>query len=72
MVVPNAPMILVERPWPLLTVALANDLCYGRSDDLDAAEAMGRCPVMPERWTRRVIAGADRTRREQRGEALAP
>lgn len=71
MVVPNAPMILVERPWPLLTVALANDLCYGRSDDVDAAEAMGRCPVMPERWTRRVIAGADRTRREQRGEALA-
>ena len=67
-VAPNTGMNLVERPWPRLTVALANDLCYGRTGDADAAEAMGECAVMPERWRRRVVVGAERARREQRGE----
>jgi MOSC domain-containing protein YiiM len=40
----------VERPFPDLTVALANDVLNGRVDDSDVRRRLAECPALAEAW----------------------
>ena len=59
MIEPNLPILLVERPYPEWTIALTNDFGHGRNKDVEKANALAHCPLLPEWWqqliTRQVI-----------------
>lgn len=52
---PGAPIMLVERPYPQWTIALANDFVHHRNRDIDAARELASCPVLPPRWQRLIV-----------------
>jgi MOSC domain-containing protein YiiM len=62
MIEPGVPVMLVERPYPQLTVALTNDLGHDRSKDAAAAQALAGCPLLNVFWqqlvVRRALAGS--------------
>ena len=52
-------MLLVERPYPAWTVALTNDFGHGRNRDVETAQALAACPLLPEWWGELVVRRAD-------------
>ena len=54
-VAPGAPIELVDRPFPTITVALVNDFGHGRNRDVAAAKELAACPLLPECWQRLVV-----------------
>jgi MOSC domain-containing protein YiiM len=56
MIEPGLTIFLVERPYPELTIALANDLAHGRSKDVEKARAFMDCPLLHHRFWRDIIA----------------
>ncbi len=55
---PGKPILLVERPYPQWTVALANDFAYGRNRDVRMALLMAACPLLADFWPELVVRGA--------------
>ncbi len=55
---PGLPLLLVDRPYPAVTIALVNDFGHARNHDLAAAEALAACPLLPAFWQRLVVARA--------------
>jgi MOSC domain-containing protein YiiM len=56
MIEPGLPIFLAERPYPELTIALANDLVHGRSKDIEKARAFMDCPLLHHRFWHDIIA----------------
>jgi MOSC domain-containing protein YiiM len=55
---PGVPIVLMDRPYPTLTVARINDFGHGRDHDLAAAQEVATCPLLPEWWQRLVVQQA--------------
>jgi len=49
---------LVARPYPTITVARVNDFGHGRDHDLEAAQELAACPLLPKWWQRLVVQRA--------------
>lgn len=58
LVAPGAPITLVDRPYPEVSVALINDFGHYRNRNLDQATALAACPLLPEWWQRLVVRRA--------------
>jgi len=59
---PEAPLALVNRPCPGITVATVNEVGHGRTRDAAAARELDACPLLPEWWQQLVVrraAGAE-------------
>jgi MOSC domain-containing protein YiiM len=65
---PGLPIFLVERPYPLLTIALANDFAHGRSKDREKAQAFIDCPLLHHRFWHDLIARQVGIKKEVEGE----
>lgn len=50
LVAPDAPIDLIDRPFPMWTVTEANRIHIHERDDLDAAERLAACPALAESW----------------------
>ena len=57
-VAPEAPIELVDRPYPGITVARVNDFGHGRDQDPEAARELAACPLLPAWWQRLVVQRA--------------
>jgi MOSC domain-containing protein YiiM len=55
---PGVPVLLVDRPYPTISVARVNDFGHGRNHDLEAAQELAACPLLPEVWQRLVVQRA--------------
>jgi MOSC domain-containing protein YiiM len=55
---PGAPIGLVDRPYPAITVARVNDFGHGRNRDVAAARELAACPLVPAWWQRLVVRRA--------------
>jgi MOSC domain-containing protein YiiM len=55
---PRVPILLVDRPYPTISVARVNDFGHGRNRDLEAARELAVCPLLPEVWQRLVVSRA--------------
>jgi MOSC domain-containing protein YiiM len=55
---PGVPILLMDRPYPTITVARVNDFGHGRDHDLAAAQELATCPLLPECWQRLVVSRA--------------
>ena len=55
---PGVPIVLVDRPYPRITVARVNDFGHGRDRDVEAAQELAACPLLPEWWQRLVVRRA--------------
>jgi hypothetical protein len=51
-------MELVDRPYPTISVARVNDFGHGRNRDVEAAQELAACPLLPECWQRLVVQRA--------------
>ncbi len=47
-----AEVVLEDRPFPALTLAMANRARYQDKDDLEAATLLGACPALADSWRR--------------------
>ncbi len=56
MIEPGLPVQLLERPYPGLTMALINDFGHGRNRDVDTAQTIAACPILPEFWGRLIAS----------------
>lgn len=52
---PDAPLLLVDRPFPRFTIALVNDFAHGRNRDVAAAEELAACPLLEAWWGELVV-----------------
>ena len=43
-------LTLVEREYPTLTIALANDLLHGRRTDAQLLQSLAMCPALAASW----------------------
>jgi MOSC domain-containing protein YiiM len=55
---PGAPIALVDRPYPSISMAMVNDFGHGRNRDVEAARALAACPLLPEWWQQLVVRRA--------------
>ena len=55
---PGMTIRLVDRPDPTISVARVNDFGHGRDHDLEAAQELAACPLLPEWWQRLVVQRA--------------
>lgn len=55
---PGLPMVLVERPFGRYSVALVNDFGHFRNRDVEAAQELAACPLLPEWWQQLVVIRA--------------
>jgi len=55
---PGVPILLVDRPYPTISVARVNDFGHGRDHDLKAAQELAACPLLPEWWQHLVLQRA--------------
>jgi MOSC domain-containing protein YiiM len=55
---PGVPILLVNRPYPTMSVARVNDVGHGRDHDLAAAQELAACPLLPEWWQHLVLQRA--------------
>jgi len=46
---------LVERPYPQWTIALVNDFGHSRNGDIEMAQALAACPLLPAWWGEFVL-----------------
>jgi MOSC domain-containing protein YiiM len=53
---PGVPILLVDRPYPTITVARVNDFGHGRNRDVEAARELAACSLLPEAWQRLVVS----------------
>src|SRR5215207_10799938 len=51
---PGMAIWLVDRPNPTISVARVNDFGHGRYRDVEAAQALAACPLLPE-WGQRLV-----------------
>lgn len=58
MIEPGLPLTLVERPYPQWTIALTNDFGHHRNKDIEAAQALASCPLLPDLWRGLVVKRA--------------
>ena len=56
---PRVPILLVDRPYPTISVARVNDFGHGRNRDIEAARELAACPLLPEWWQRLVVSAGD-------------
>ncbi len=47
---PGLPILLLERPYPDITVALVNDLAHGRNTDPEQARQVAACALLETWW----------------------
>jgi MOSC domain-containing protein YiiM len=52
---PGVPILLVDRPHPEISVARVNDFGHGRNRDVEAAQELAACPLLPDVWQRLVL-----------------
>jgi MOSC domain-containing protein YiiM len=55
---PEAPVMLIERPYPEWTMALINDFGHGRNSDVERAQRLAACPALEGFWTELVVRRA--------------
>jgi MOSC domain-containing protein YiiM len=55
---PGLPITLIERPYPQWTVALTNDFGHNRNKDIETAQALAACPLLPDLWRGLVVKRA--------------
>lgn len=55
---PGMPITLVERPYPLWTIALINSYAHNRNRDVETARAIAACPALNEFWQRYIVKWA--------------
>jgi MOSC domain-containing protein YiiM len=55
---PRVPILLVDRPYPTISVARVNDFGHGRNRDIEAARELAVCPLLPEWWQGLVVQRA--------------
>lgn len=55
MIEPGMNILLVERPYPMWTMALINDFGHGRNQDVKIARELGACPLLNEFWQDMVV-----------------
>jgi MOSC domain-containing protein YiiM len=55
---PGVPILLVNRPYPTISVARVNDFGHGRNRDVEAAQELAACPLLPESWQHLVVQRA--------------
>ena len=52
------PILLVDRPYPTISVVKVNDFGHGRNRDIEAARELAACPLLPEWWQHLVLQRA--------------
>jgi MOSC domain-containing protein YiiM len=52
---PGLPVLLVDRPYPGMTVALVNDLAHGRNVDPEQARRVAACTLLEPWWQELVL-----------------
>jgi MOSC domain-containing protein YiiM len=52
---PGMPITLVDRPYPQVTVGAINDAGHGRNGDVETAQELAACPLLPEWWQRLIV-----------------
>lgn len=60
LVEPDAPVLLLDRPYPQWNVALVNDFGHDRNHDRDTARALAACPLLAGWWQELVVQRASR------------
>src|SRR5437879_5994482 len=58
LVEPGMPITLVERPYPRWTIALINDFGHFRNKDVQTAQELAACPLLPEFWGKLIVLRA--------------
>lgn len=53
-------LILLERPHPEWSVALANNIMHHQKQDWDAAYQLGNCPSLSENWKQSLLTRAEK------------
>lgn len=51
----DMPIVLIERPFPMWTIALVNDFGHCRNGDVKLALELATCPLLPEFWQEFVV-----------------
>jgi MOSC domain-containing protein YiiM len=57
---PDAPIVLIDRPFPEWTIIEANRVRVHDRRDVDAAERLASCPALSASWTAALRARVDR------------